>query len=275
MSEVNNENPSSKIPQKSLQSLFLKEKLSPKSSVKKLIAVVSGKGGVGKSLMTSLLASGLSARKHNTAILDADMTGPSIPKSFGLKNQVFSNDDKLMLPAKTRSGISVMSINLLLKNETDPVLWKGPIISQSIKQFWSETCWEDIDFMLVDMPPGTGDVPLTVFQSLPIDGIIIVSSPQELVSMIVSKAVNMAVKMDVPIIGLVENMSYFVCDNCEKKHYIYGESHIDDIAKEHGLKVLAKLPMDPSIAKAVDAGNVEDLQLPYLKDALDEIEKML
>jgi hypothetical protein len=275
MSEVNNENPSSKIPQKSLQSLFLKEKLSPKSSVKKLIAVVSGKGGVGKSLMTSLLASGLSARKHNTAILDADMTGPSIPKSFGLKNQVFSNDDKLMLPAKTRSGISVMSINLLLKNETDPVLWKGPIISQSIKQFWSETYWEDIDFMLVDMPPGTGDVPLTVFQSLPIDGIIIVSSPQELVSMIVSKAVNMAVKMDVPIIGLVENMSYFVCDNCEKKHYIYGESHIDDIAKEHGLKVLAKLPMDPSIAKAVDAGNVEDLQLPYLKDALDEIEKML
>ena len=275
MSEVNNENPSSKIPQKSLQSLFLKEKLSPKSSVKKLIAVVSGKGGVGKSLMTSLIASGLSARKHNTAILDADMTGPSIPKSFGLKNQVFSNDDKLMLPAKTRSGISVMSINLLLKNETDPVLWKGPIISQSIKQFWSETYWEDIDFMLVDMPPGTGDVPLTVFQSLPIDGIIIVSSPQELVSMIVSKAVNMAVKMDVPIIGLVENMSYFVCDNCEKKHYIYGESHIDDIAKEHGLKVLAKLPMDPSIAKAVDAGNVEDLQLPYLKDALDEIEKML
>ena len=275
MSEVNNENPSSKIPQKSLQSLFLKEKLSPKSSVKKLIAVVSGKGGVGKSLMTSLLASGLSARKHNTAILDADMTGPSIPKSFGLKNQVFSNDDKLMLPAKTRSGISVMSINLLLKNETDPVLWKGPIISQSIKQFWSETYWEDIDFMLVDMPPGTGDVPLTVFQSLPIDGIIIVSSPQELVSMIVSKAVNMAVKMDVPIIGLVENMSYFVCHNCEKKHYIYGESHIDDIAKEHGLKVLAKLPMDPSIAKAVDAGNVEDLQLPYLKDALDEIEKML
>jgi hypothetical protein len=275
MSEVNNENPSSKISQKSLQSLFLKEKLSPKSSVKKLIAVVSGKGGVGKSLMTSLLASGLSARKHNTAILDADMTGPSIPKSFGLKNQVFSNDDKLMLPAKTRSGISVMSINLLLKNETDPVLWKGPIISQSIKQFWSETYWEDIDFMLVDMPPGTGDVPLTVFQSLPIDGIIIVSSPQELVSMIVSKAVNMAVKMDVPIIGLVENMSYFVCDNCEKKHYIYGESHIDDIAKEHGLKVLAKLPMDPSIAKAVDAGNVEDLQLPYLKDALDEIEKML
>lgn len=275
MSEVNNENPSSKIPQKSLQSLFLKEKLSPKSSVKKLIAVVSGKGGVGKSLMTSLLASGLSARKHNTAILDADMTGPSIPKSFGLKNQVFSNDDKLMLPAKTRSGISVMSINLLLKNETDPVLWKGPIISQSIKQFWSETYWEDIDFMLVDMPPGTGDVPLTVFQSLPIDGIIIVSSPQELVSMIVSKAVNMAVKMDVPIIGLVENMSYFVCDNCEKKHYIYGESHINDIAKEHGLKVLAKLPMDPSIAKAVDAGNVEDLQLPYLKDALDEIEKML
>ena len=275
MSEVNNENPSSKIPQKSLQSLFLKEKLSPKSSVKKLIAVVSGKGGVGKSLMTSLLASGLSARKHNTAILDADMTGPSIPKSFGLKNQVFSNDDKLMLPAKTRSGISVMSINLLLKNETDPVLWKGPIISQSIKQFWSETYWEDIDFMFVDMPPGTGDVPLTVFQSLPIDGIIIVSSPQELVSMIVSKAVNMAVKMDVPIIGLVENMSYFVCDNCEKKHYIYGESHIDDIAKEHDLKVLAKLPMDPSIAKAVDAGNVEDLQLPYLKDALDEIEKML
>lgn len=275
MSEVNNENPSSKIPQKSLQSLFLKEKLSPKSSVKKLIAVVSGKGGVGKSLMTSLLASGLSARKHNTAILDADMTGPSIPKSFGLKNQVFSNDDKLMLPVKTRSGISVMSINLLLKNETDPVLWKGPIISQSIKQFWSETYWEDIDFMFVDMPPGTGDVPLTVFQSLPIDGIIIVSSPQELVSMIVSKAVNMAVKMDVPIIGLVENMSYFVCDNCEKKHYIYGESHIDDIAKEHGLKVLAKLPMDPSIAKAVDAGNVEDLQLPYLKDALDEIEKML
>ena len=275
MSEVNNENPASKIPQKSLQSLFLKEKLSPKSSVKKLIAVVSGKGGVGKSLMTSLLASGLSARKHNTAILDADMTGPSIPKSFGLKNQVFSNDDKLMRPAKTRSGISVMSINLLLKNETDPVLWKGPIISQSIKQFWSETYWEDIDFMFVDMPPGTGDVPLTVFQSLPIDGIIIVSSPQELVSMIVSKAVNMAVKMDVPIIGLVENMSYFVCDNCEKKHYIYGESHIDDIAKEHGLKVLAKLPMDPSIAKAVDAGNVEDLQLPYLKDALDEIEKML
>ena len=275
MSEVNNESGSSKIPQKSLQSLFLKEKLSPKSSVKKLIAVVSGKGGVGKSLVTSMLASGLSARNYNTAILDADMTGPSIPKSFGLKNQIFANEDQLMLPARTKSGISVMSINLLLKNETDPVLWKGPIISQSIKQFWSEAYWEDIDFMFVDMPPGTGDVPLTVFQSLPIDGIVVVSSPQELVSMIVSKAVNMAIKMDVPIIGLVENMSYFVCDNCEKKHYIYGESHIDEIAKEHGLKVLAKLPMDPSIAKAVDRGEADDLRLPYLDGALDEIEKML
>ena len=275
MSEVNNESGASKIPQKSLQSLFLKEKLSPKSSVKKLIAVVSGKGGVGKSLVTSMLASGLSARNYNTAILDADMTGPSIPKSFGLKNQVFANEDHLMLPARTKSGISVMSINLLLKNETDPVLWKGPIISQSIKQFWSEAYWEDIDFMFVDMPPGTGDVPLTVFQSLPVDGIVVVASPQELVSMIVSKAVNMAIKMDVPIIGLVENMSYFVCDNCEKKHYIYGESHIDEIAKEYGLKVLAKLPMDPKIAKAVDKGEADDLRLPYLDGALDEIEKML
>ncbi len=251
-----------------------KEKLNSKSKVKKLIAIVSGKGGVGKSLVTSMIASGMRVRGHRTAILDADMTGPSIPKSFGISKGVYADEDKLMVPAKTATGIEVMSINLLLNSETDPVLWKGPIISQSVKQFWSETYWEDIDYMFVDMPPGTGDVPLTVFQSLPVDGIIVVASPQELVSMIVAKAVNMALKMDIPILGLVENMSYFICDNCDKKHYIYGDSHIDEIAYEHGLKVLAKIPINIDIPKAVDEGLVEYLKLPYFDEALNAIEAL-
>ena len=251
-----------------------KEKLNPKSKVKRLIAIVSGKGGVGKSLVTSMLAIGMRARGYRTAILDADMTGPSIPKSFGINKGVYADEDKLMVPARTATGIELMSINLLLNSQTDPVLWKGPIISQTVKQFWSETYWEDIDFMFVDMPPGTGDVPLTVFNSLPVDGIVVVASPQELVSMIVAKAVNMALKMDVPILGLIENMSYFVCDNCDKKHYIYGESHIDDIAYRYGLKVLAKLPINTDIPKAVDEGLVEYLKVPYFEEAMDIIEAL-
>lgn len=250
-----------------------KEKLNQYSSVKRVIGVVSGKGGVGKSLVTSMLATTMNRRGHKSAILDADLTGPSIPKVFGITEK--ANGTKYgVLPAETKTGIDIMSINLLLENDTDPVLWKGPIISGTVKQFWTEVIWSGVDYMFIDMPPGTGDVPLTVFQSLPVDGIIIVTSPQELVSMIVAKAVKMAERMNIPIIGLVENMSYFECPDCDTEHKIFGDSHIDSIAKEHNLEVLAKLPIDPKIAEACDMGKIEDFKFNYLDNLGEILEKM-
>lgn len=257
------------------QTSFL-EALHPASSVKKVIGIVSGKGGVGKSLVTSLLATGMNRRHKRTAILDADITGPSIPKAFGLDDEMvgMTSDGALMMPVRTMNGILVMSANLLLEHTTDPVIWRGPVIAGAVKQFWSETLWKDVDYMFVDMPPGTGDVPLTVFQSLPVDGIIIVTSPQELVSMIVAKAVNMAKKMDIPILGVVENMSYLECPDCGKKISVFGESHIDQVAKEQGIKVLAKLPIDPKIAQLVDAGKIEYLEEGWLDDAVSAVEEI-
>ncbi|WP_251498346.1 Mrp/NBP35 family ATP-binding protein [Otoolea muris] len=250
------------------------EPLHPQSSVKKVIGVVSGKGGVGKSLVTSLTACGLRARGHRVGILDADITGPSIPKAFGLHGTVHVTDDQLMLPAESATGIQALSSNLILDHETDPVIWRGPIVGGVIKQFWSEALWKDIDYMLVDMPPGTGDVPLTVFQSLPLNGIIIVTSPQELVSMIVAKAVNMARKMDIPILGLVENMSYLECPDCKKRISVFGESRVEETAKEYGIPVLAKIPIDPKIADAVDQGAVEYIEAPWLAQAVDAAERV-
>ena len=253
------------------------EALNPESSVKKVIGIVSGKGGVGKSLVTSMLAVSMNRKGLRTGILDADITGPSIPTAFGIDTSqgvAVTPDGKLMIPAKSLEGVEIMSSNLLLDHNTDPVIWRGPVIAGAVKQFWSETLWQDIDYMFVDMPPGTGDVPLTVFQSLPVDGIIIVTSPQELVSMIVTKAVNMAKKMDIPIIGVVENMSYLQCPDCGKKISVFGESHIDEVAKENGIKVLAQLPIDPKISQMVDAGRVEYLELPGLEGAVEAIRKL-
>ncbi len=232
------------------------EHLNEKSSVKKVIGIVSGKGGVGKSFVTSMLATTMKRLDHNVAILDADITGPSIPKAFGITEKV-NGSEYGIIPAKSKTGINIISINLLLENDTDPVIWRGPIIAGVVKQFWSEVIWENIDYMFVDMPPGTGDVPLTVFQSIPVDGIIVVTSPQELVSMIVEKAVKMAENMNVPVIGIVENMSYFKCPDCDKEYKIFGESKIDEIAKKHNLNVITKLPIDPNIAASVDKGLVE------------------
>ena len=252
----------------------LHEKLNELSSVKKVIAVVSGKGGVGKSLVTSAMAVELNRRGHKTAILDADITGPSIPKAFGITERAKGNDFGI-IPETTKTGIDIMSVNLLLENTTDPVVWRGPVIAGTVKQFWSEVIWKDVDYMFVDMPPGTGDVPLTVFQSIPLDGIIVVASPQELVSMIVSKAVKMAELMNIPILGLVENMSYFKCPDCGKEHKIFGDSHIDEIAKEYGTRVLAKVPIDPDLAKSVDTGTVELFVGNYFENAANTIEDEL
>ena len=252
----------------------LHEKLNDLSSVKKVIAVVSGKGGVGKSLVTSAMAVELNRRGHKTAILDADITGPSIPKAFGITERAKGNEFGI-IPETTKTGIDIMSVNLLLENTTDPVVWRGPVISGTVKQFWSEVIWKDVDYMFVDMPPGTGDVPLTVFQSIPLDGIIVVASPQELVSMIVSKAVKMAELMNVPILGLVENMSYFKCPDCGKEHKIFGDSHIDKIAAEYGTRVLAKVPIDPDLAKSVDTGTVELFVGDWFENAANTIEDEL
>ena len=252
------------------QTSFL-EPLNPASSVKKVIGVVSGKGGVGKSLVTAMMAVKMNSKGKHTAILDADITGPSIPKAFGLNNNmVMMTKDNLMIPATSALGIDIMSANLLLDNDTDPVIWRGPVIAGAVKQFWNETLWEDVDYMFVDMPPGTGDVPLTVFQSLPVNGIIIVTSPQELVSMIVAKAVKMAQKMDIPILGLVENMSYLECPDCGKKISVFGESHIDEIAKEYSIPVLAKLPIDPEVAEHVDNGTIEYLERDWFDLAAEK-----
>ncbi|MCD8221222.1 MAG: Mrp/NBP35 family ATP-binding protein [Clostridiales bacterium] len=248
------------------------EPLNARSSVKKVIGVVSGKGGVGKSLVTSLLAVKMNSLGKRTAILDADITGPSIPKAFGLDNTGLGvTPDQLMIPAVTSTGIQVVSSNLLLEQETDPVIWRGPVIAGAVKQFWNEVLWKDIDFMFVDMPPGTGDVPLTVFQSLPVDGIVIVTSPQELVSMIVTKAVNMATKMDIPILGLIENMSYLSCPDCGKRISVFGESHIDEIAESHGLEVLARIPIDPQVAACVDEGTVEYVEKDWMDTAAQRL----
>lgn len=250
----------------------LLEKPHELSHIKKVIGVVSGKGGVGKSLVTSMLATVMNRRGHKTAILDADITGPSIPKAFGLKEKATGNELGLF-PVKTKMDIGVMSVNLLLENETDPVVWRGPVIAGTVKQFWTDVIWGDVDYMFVDMPPGTGDVPLTVFQSLPVDGIIVVTSPQELVGMIVDKAVKMANMMDIPVLGLVENMSYFECPDCGKKHAIFGESHLEQIAAQHGIPNTARLPIDPAVARACDNGLVELFEGNWLDTLADALEK--
>jgi Mrp family chromosome partitioning ATPase len=248
------------------------EKLNDLSSVKKVIGVVSGKGGVGKSLVTSMLAVTFQRRGFQAAILDADVTGPSIPKAFGIKEKA-KGMENYILPVLTKTGIEMMSVNLLLDNETDPVVWRGPVIAGTVKQFWTDVVWKDVDYMFVDMPPGTGDVPLTVFQSLPLDGIVIVTSPQELVSMIVAKAVNMAKLMDIPILGVVENMSYVQCPDCGRKINVFGESKVEAVAAEFGVEVLAKLPMDPVLANNCDNGLIELFEGDYMDAAADAIEK--
>ena len=245
------------------------------SKVKRVIGVVSGKGGVGKSLVTSMLAVTMRRRGFNVAILDADITGPSIPKAFGLKSGCVQGSDLGMFPPITKTGIEVMSLNLLVDEETKPVVWRGPVIANTVKQFWSDVVWNDVDYMFVDMPPGTGDVPLTVFQSLPLDGIVIVSSPQELVSMIVEKAVNMASLMDINVLGLVENYSYILCPDCGKVIKPYGESNIDALAEQHSTAVLAKLPIDPNLASQCDKGLIELFEGDYLERAADYIEQKL
>ena len=252
------------------------EALAPESKVKKVIGIVSGKGGVGKSLVTSMLAVSMNRKGHHTAILDADITGPSIPMAFGVADErpAVTPDGRLMIPAKSLEGVEIMSANLLLENATDPVIWRGPVIAGAVKQFWTETLWQDVDYMFVDMPPGTGDVPLTVFQSLPVDGIIIVTSPQELVSMIVAKAVNMAKKMDIPILGVVENMSYLECPDCKKHIHVFGESHVEQAAQETGLKVLAQIPIDQKIAQMVDGGRVEYIEMPWFEKAAEAVEAL-
>ena len=249
------------------------EKLNNLSKVKKVFAVMSGKGGVGKSAVTSMLAVLANRMGFKTAIMDADITGPSIPRAFGIKTKADASDLGIF-PIKSGFGINIMSINLLLENETDPVIWRGPILAGAIKQFWTDVIWDEVDVMFIDMPPGTGDVPLTVFQSLPIDGIIVVTSPQELVAMIVSKAVKMAKELKVPVLGLVENMSYVECPDCGKQIKVFGESHIDEIAAEYDVPVLAKLPMDPALAAACDAGKIEYVENNYMKDAIEVLKKL-
>ena len=244
------------------------------SDIKKVIGIVSGKGGVGKSMVTSLMSILLNRKGYNTAILDADITGPSIPKAFGLKEKAMGNQFGLY-PVKSKTGIDIMSLNLLLENETDPVVWRGPVIAGTVKQFWTDVIWSDVDFMFIDMPPGTGDVPLTVFQTIPVDGIIIVTSPQDLVSMIVKKALNMAKLMNIPVIGIVENYSYLECPDCKKQIKVFGESNIDEIAEEFGVSVLAKMPIDPHLAENVDSGLIELYSKKHLDNCADKVEKLL
>lgn len=246
------------------------EKPNETSHIKKVIGVVSGKGGVGKSLVTSLLAVLAQRKGYKTAIMDADITGPSIPKAFGLHGHAEASEWGLF-PVKTAAGIGVMSLNLLMKNETDPVVWRGPLISGAVKQFWTDVIWGDVDYMFIDMPPGTGDVALTVFQSIPVDGIVIVASPQELVGMIVEKAVNMAKMMDVPVLALVENMSYITCPDCGKEIHVFGESHIDEIARKHGVETVARMPIDPALAAACDAGTIESFNGAWLDGVLEKL----
>ena len=241
------------------------------SHIGKVIAVVSGKGGVGKSTVTSSLAVAMARRGRKVAVLDADITGPSIPMAFGVHQRATGTDAGID-PAVTPSGIKLMSLNLLTANETDPVIWRGPVIAGVVTQFWSDVVWGDVDYMFVDMPPGTGDVPLTVFQSLPVDGVIVVTSPQDLVSMIVTKAVHMAQMMSVPLLGLIENYSYFQCPDCGAKHTIFGESHLEQEAMKLGLPLLAKLPIDPKVAAAFDAGKIESLETNYLAEVAAKLD---
>ena len=255
------------------QTSFL-EPLNPASSVKKVIGVVSGKGGVGKSTVTSGLAVAMARRGKKVGILDADITGPSIPTAFNIHEQA-NGDDVGVYPAVSAGGIKVISLNMFVEHETDPVIWRGPVIANMVKQFWTDVSWGDVDYLFVDMPPGTGDVPLTVFQSLPVDGIVVVASPQELVSMIVAKAVNMAEMMKVPMLGIVENMSYIVCPDCGKHINVFGNSHVDEVAAKHHLPVLAKCPIDPKLAELSDAGMIETYGGEYLEGAADACEKLL
>lgn len=242
------------------------------SYIGKVIAVVSGKGGVGKSLVTSLLASEMQRRGHSAAVLDADVTGPSIPQMFGVHEKARGGED-FILPAVSAGGVKMMSMNILLQNETDPVVWRGPIIANAVEQFWTEVVWGDVDYMFVDMPPGTGDVPLTVFQSLPVDGVVVVTSPQELVGMIVEKAVNMAGMMKKKVLGIVENMSYFTCPDCGAKHSVLGVSHVAEAAERFGIEKVAKLPIDPAVAAACDAGRIEDIREEGITELADYIER--
>lgn len=256
------------------ESRNLRVSLRPGSKVKKVIGIVSGKGGVGKSLVTSLLACRMNKEGFTTAILDADITGPSIPESFGLGNKRATTKEDYLEPVLTDSKIQLMSMNFLLENENDPVIWRGPVIGSAVTQFWHDVAWKNVDYMFVDMPPGTGDVPLTVFQSLPVDAIIIVSSPQQLVRVIVEKAAKMATMMSIPILGLIENMSYVECPKCNEKIYVFGKSNIEGIAKTFNLPVLARLPMKPETSAAVDAGDIESLDVPELEAAVEIIKKL-
>ena len=246
--------------------------LNPKASVKKVIAVVSGKGGVGKSTVTSMLAVAMSRKGKRVGVLDADITGPSAPTAFGVTECQGANEDGLY-PALSKGGIQVMSINLLLDNPNDPVVWRGPVIAGAVKQFWTDVIWEDVDYMFVDMPPGTGDVPLTVFQSLPVDGIVIVTSPQDLVSMIVAKAVKMANMMHIPVLGFVENYAYLECPDCGKKINVFGESRLEEVAEAFNLPILARLPIDPMVAHSYDSGLMEIVKTDRIDAVLDAIEK--
>ncbi|MFI3168666.1 MAG: Mrp/NBP35 family ATP-binding protein [Faecalibacterium sp.] len=244
------------------------------SNVKKVIGVVSGKGGVGKSMTSAMLAVSMQRRGYRCGVLDADITGPSIPKLFGIKGHALA-DENGCWPMESLGGVSVMSINLLVENEEDAVVWRGPVIAGAVKQFWTDVVWKDIDFLFVDMPPGTGDVPLTVFQSLPVDAIVVVASPQELVSMIVGKAVQMAQMMNVRMLGLVENMSYLVCPDCGKEIKIFGDSHVEDTAAKYNLPILAKMPIDPALAAKADAGEIETFTGDYLNGAADAVEALI
>ena len=248
-------------------------KLNNYSSVKKVIAVLSGKGGVGKSLVTSLLAVNAMRNGDHTAILDADITGPSIPNAFGVHEKATGNELGIF-PSRSKLGIDLMSINLLLENETDPVIWRGPIIAGTVKQFWTDVIWKDVDIMFIDMPPGTGDVPLTVFQSLPIDGVVVVTSPQELVGMVVQKAVNMANMMHIPVLGVVENYSYFECPDCGKRHNLFGDSHIETVAQENGIDTVCRIPINPKLAAACDAGLIELYEGDWLDALTRKIESL-
>ena len=250
------------------------EKTHEFNSIKKVIGVVSGKGGVGKSIVTSMLAVLMNRKGYRSAVLDADVTGPSIPKIFGIKEKAQGSEIGLFA-AKSKTDIGIMSVNLLLENDTDPVVWRGPIIAGTVKQFWTDVLWGDVDYMFIDMPPGTGDVPLTVFQSIPVDGIIIVTSPQELVSMIVGKAVKMAQMMNIPILGLVENMSYIKCPDCGKEISVFGESHVEKIAADNNITNIAKLPINPKIAAACDKGAIELFDGDWLDNIADNFEKMI
>ncbi len=251
----------------------LLEKPHELSDIKKVIGVFSAKGGVGKSAVTSMLAVATNRLGFKTAVLDADITGPSIPKIFGLQGEVMGDGNGGIFPLETKTGIEAISVNLLLSDKETPVLWRGPVVAGTVKQFWSQVIWNDVDYMYIDMPPGTGDVPLTIFQSIPLDGLILVTSPQELSNMIVSKAVNMAKMMNIPIIGIIENMSYYKCPDCGKEYKVFGDSHVEETAEKYGLKVLAKIPIDPKLAALSDKGMIELMENDYLDSAFAEIEK--